>query len=343
MAESLLEVRKLTKVFGSGLLSRRQTVALDNFSLTIPQSPATIVAIAGESGSGKSTLANLILGFLSPTSGQVLYRGHDIQTLRRSAWRTFRREVQAIFQDPFETYNAFYRADAVLELVIRKFGLAGDRATARRLIEEALKPVGLRPEEVLGKYPHELSGGQRQRIMVARALLLRPRLIVADEPVSMVDASLRAMILEIMLRLKHDFGVSFLYITHDLSTAYQISDSIYVLYRGTIAEMGDVQAVIPQPRHPYTQLLVSTIPQPNPRLRWQGEIIISPDEELQRHTATGCTYVDRCPLAMADLCPSAPPPLYQVGAQHQVACYLYRQHSVALGLAPSGGQSSDHA
>jgi len=162
--------------------------------------------------------------------------------------------------------------DHVFNMVMRGFGLATGRAEARRLIEEALEFVGLRPAETLGRYPHQLSGGQRQRIMVARAFLIKPRLVVADEPVSMVDASIRTMILDIMLRLKRDLGISFLYITHDLSTAYQVSDDILILYRGRVVEQGNAQQVIEHPQHAYTQLLINSIPVPDPDVRWQGHL-----------------------------------------------------------------------
>ena len=193
---ALLEVRNATKVFGSGWLRKKQgTVALDNFSFTIDEEPPTITAIVGESGSGKTTLARLLLGLVEPTSGAVLYDGVDVQKLSRQGWKEYLRQVQVIFQDPYEVYNPFYKVDQVLQTPVRKFGLASSRAGERDLIEETLQAVGLRPEETLGRYPHQLSGGQRQRVMGARALIVRPRLIIADEPVSMVDASLRATIL----------------------------------------------------------------------------------------------------------------------------------------------------
>ncbi|OUC09720.1 ABC transporter, partial [Litorilinea aerophila] len=245
MSTPLLEIRNATKIYGGGFLKQgRVTVALQDFNMTIEESPATITTIAGESGSGKTTLANLVLGFVKLTSGQILYRGVDIGAMNRQQLMAYRREVQAVFQDPYAVYNPFYRVKHVFDLVIKNFKLASNKREARELIEEALNVVGMRGEEVLEKYPHQLSGGQRQRMMVARAYLLKPRLIVADEPVSMVDASLRAMILDIMLRLRDEHGISFLYITHDLSTAYQIGDRIYLLYQGTIAERGDTVQVI---------------------------------------------------------------------------------------------------
>jgi peptide/nickel transport system ATP-binding protein len=193
--------------------------------------------------------------------------------------------------------------------------------------------AGLRPEETLGRYPHQLSGGQRQRIMVARALLLNPRVILADEPVSMVDASLRATILESLVRLRRELGISLIYITHDLTTAYQISQNIYVLYRGSVAEMGSVEKVIKHPQHPYTRLLVSSIPLPDPDIHWGGESEIeskatapsAPTEE-----ARGCKFMNRCPYAMPE-CEQAPPPLYLTDGDRAVACYRYKDSAQVSG------------
>lgn len=264
----LLELRDVTKVFGGGLFQQRQVAALRDFSLTIARTPPTITAVVGESGSGKTTMARLILGFETPTSGAVAYQGRDLRRLPRREWREFRRDVQAIFQDPFGVYNPFYRVDHVLTTPIAKFRLARSREEGHRLIEQALRAVGLRPEETLGRYPHQLSGGQRQRMMVARTLLLRPRVIVADEPVSMIDASLRVAVLANLLQLKQEFGISLVYITHDLATAYQISDRIIVLHRGAVVEAGDPEQVVKRPQHPYTKLLIGSIPLPDPERQW---------------------------------------------------------------------------
>ncbi|MER3417532.1 MAG: ABC transporter ATP-binding protein [Chloroflexota bacterium] len=282
----LLELVAVTHVFRTGLFTRRQpTPALADFSFALPSDRATLVTIAGESGSGKTTAARLALGLLRPTSGSVRYRGVDLRAMSRSEAATFRREVQAIFQDPYEVYNPFYRVDHVFDLLLSHFRLARTRDEGRRLVEEALTIVGLDPGRTLGRYPHQLSGGQRQRIMVARAFLVKPRLIVADEPVSMVDASLRASILESMLRLKDDYGISFLYITHDLSTAYHVSDEILVLYRGRVVERGPTRAVIDAPTHPYTRLLIDSIPVPDPDVRWPGRVDMEQLEALEAQAA----------------------------------------------------------
>ena len=325
-AQPLLEIVHATKIYGGGLLqSGGQVVALRDFELSIPERPATITTIAGESGSGKTTLASAILGFIVLTSGKILYRGKDVAQLDRQQQITYRREVQAVFQDPYEVYNPFYRVRHIFDIVLRRFNLAHGRNESRRLIEESLKVVGLRGEEVLDKYPHQLSGGQRQRMMVARALLLKPRLIVADEPVSMVDASLRAMILDIMLRMRDDFGISFLYITHDLSTAYQISDNTYILYQGSVAERGSSAEVIEHPRHPYVQLLLGSIPVPDPRQRWQSDVQIPSEEEQLEAGLNGCRFYARCPYHM-DRCRETPPPLYELDViGHQAACYLVEE------------------
>ena len=267
----LLELRDVGKVFGGGLFGQKPVTALRDFSLAIAADQPTIIAIVGESGSGKTTMARLLLGLETPSSGAVLYKGRDLRRASRRERREFRRDVQAIFQDPFEVYNSFYKVDHVLTTPIAKFGLARSPEEARQLIEQALRAVGLRPEETLGRFPHQLSGGQRQRTMVARTLLLRPKVIVADEPVSMVDASLRVTVLGNLLQLKRDYGISLIYITHDLATAYQISDRIFVLHRGDVVESGDPEQVVKRPQHPYTQLLISSIPLPDPDRPWGDE------------------------------------------------------------------------
>jgi peptide/nickel transport system ATP-binding protein len=333
-----LDIRNATKIYGTkGLFGRKggpQTVALQNFNLTIAERPATITTIAGESGSGKTTLANTVLGFTTLTSGQILYKGRDVAALTGPEKLNYRREVQAIFQDPYEVYNPFYRVRHIFDMVISRFNLARNKVEARDVIEEALKVVGLRGEEVLEKYPHQLSGGQRQRMMVARAYLLKPGLIVADEPVSMVDASLRAMILDIMLRLRDESNISFLYITHDLSTAYQIGDDIYILYQGSIAERGDTPNVIENPKHPYVQLLIESIPEPDPDEKWDTTISFPSEEAMRASAASGCRFYPRCRHRM-DRCLEAQPPLYTIGPEHDAACYLYEDQQEPVGAHSS--------
>jgi len=323
----LLELRAVSKVYGGGFLKKGETVvALDSLTFSLADERPTITAIAGESGSGKTTLAHLLLGHISPTSGQVLYRGQDVATMGSRERLQFRREVQPIFQDPFAAFNPFYRIDHVLTMPINQFKLADEGRSARRLIEEALEMVGLRPSDTLGRFPHQLSGGQRQRIMVARALLCRPRVILADEPVSMVDASLRATILASLQRLNRELGISVIYITHDLTTAYQICESIVVLYRGAVAEAGAVEQVIQAPKHPYTRLLVSSIPVPDRRRRWTGEDLPEMDAPAPR-VSHGCTFAPRCPAVMEG-CWQERPAFYCTDEHQVAACFLYRDSPV---------------
>ena len=320
----LLELKNITKTYSRGLLSRVSMTALNNVSLKLESEQSTIMTVAGESGSGKTTLAMLLLGFITPTTGQILYKGKDIQTLRGEERMMFRREVQAVFQDPFAVFNPFYTVDHLLTVPIERFKLAKSKSEARAIMYDSLSAVGLRPGDVLGRFPHQLSGGQRQRINLARALVLRPKLLVADEPVSMVDASLRANILETLRRLQKDYGVSIIYITHDLTTAYHISNSIIVLYRGNVMEAGSVDNVIKAPQHPYTRLLIDSIPWPDISRKWGETAIKVRESDISEHSR-GCRFSSRCPMVM-DKCTQSSPPLFRL-SQHQAAsCFLYEQH-----------------
>ncbi len=322
----ILEARRVRKVFhGGGVFGRgSETVAVEDFSLSVsPESPS-FITIAGESGSGKTTIARLLLGLAAPSRGQVLYQGDDVQKLKGDRLRAFRKDVQAIFQDPFEVYNPFYKVDHILTTPIRKFRLADSKAQARELAADALETVGLRPDETLGRYPHQLSGGQRQRITVARALILKPRLIIADEPVSMVDASLRATILESMHRLYSEFDISFIYITHDLTTAFQVTDNIIILYHGAVAEAGPVEEVIDDPKHPYTRELIGAIPVPDPTVGWlDDKVAQTADEDMSTEAGgSGCNYAARC-VDVMKRCRSEVPALYRTDAGRACACFLH--------------------
>ena len=331
MPSPLLQIRDATKVYYSGgfLGQKKSVVALDDFNMTIDESPATITTIAGESGSGKTTLANLVLGFIKLTSGKIIFDGEDITYMSDEQLKAYRRNVQAVFQDPFGVYNPFYRIDHVFDLVNKHFSLSDNQSEYRDMVEAGLNVVGLYGEDVLRKYPHQLSGGQRQRIMMARAYMIKPRLIVADEPVSMVDASLRASILDAMLRLRDEHNISFLYITHDLSTAYQIGDQIYMLYQGTTAERGAAMDVIDAPQHPYVQLLIDSVPVPDPTDKWDVNISLPSEEEMRTAAAIGCRYYPRCPHRM-DKCLEAQPPLFKMDKpKHEAACYLYEENQIA--------------
>jgi peptide/nickel transport system ATP-binding protein len=267
--EPLLTFRDVSKTFGGGLFTGRDKTALQPCSFQLAGNRPQIISVVGQSGSGKTTMARIILGLERPSSGQVLYRGTPLEALSGEEARRYRREVQAIFQDPYGSFNPFYKVDHTLAQPLVQFGLATERRAIYGRMEEACNAVGLNASEVLGRFPHELSGGQRQRLMVARALLLRPRLIVADEPVSMVDASLRMTILANMQALKTEHDISIIYITHDLATAYHVSDYALVLHQGRIVEAGPPDEVIERPAHPYTQTLVSAIPWPDPDRGWR--------------------------------------------------------------------------
>jgi oligopeptide/dipeptide ABC transporter ATP-binding protein len=316
MSGKVMELAGAGKRFGTN-------TALHPVSFGIDEASAPIIAVAGESGSGKTTLASLLLGFMTPSMGAIRFRGEDVSRMRRARRLAFRREVQAVFQDPFAVYNPFYRVDHALIEPLRRFGIARSERAGREMIEHACERVGLNPDDTLGRFPHQLSGGQRQRLMVARALLLEPRLLVADEPVSMIDASLRALVLGSLRKLNEELAIPIIYITHDLTTAYHVADKVVVLYRGTIVEAGDAEAVIGRPQHPYTRLLVDSIPWPDLALAWGG------GRELGERAArgaspagNGCPFVARCPDAMAQ-CAMSTPPLFAPSSQQAARCFLH--------------------
>jgi len=298
--EKLLEIDGLTKVFTLGsMISRIRITATDSVSFYIK--PAEIFALAGESGCGKTTAARMILGFEEPTSGAIVHKGKEGgKSKNKKVW--FTEGVQAIFQDPFGTFNPLRRVDRYFFETIHNFRLAGNNEEAIALIEEKLNAVGLSYKEFSGKYPSEFSGGQLQRISIARALLTNPTLLIADEPVSMVDASLRMSIVNLFKKLKEEFGMSVLYITHDLATAYYVSDRIAIMFRGHIVEMGPVEKVLMDPKHSYTKLLRESIPEADPKKRWSGAVTLS-ELEHEEYLREGCKFAGRCPGA-TEICRS---------------------------------------
>lgn len=324
----ILELRNVSKTFGGGMFSRKQLVAVDNVTFTITSDAPSMTALAGESGSGKTTLSRLLLGVTNPSTGKVLYKGEDLSKLKGARRKQFLLDVQPIYQDPFGVFNPFYQADHLLFEAVSKFKLASSAKEGRRLIEEALETVGLRATEVLGRFPHQLSGGQRQRVMIARALLPKPRVILADEPVSMVDASLRATILESLRALNRDFGISILYVTHDLTTAYQLCSNIVIMYRGSVVESGTVEEVIGAPKHPYTQLLIDSIPRMRAVRNWEQESADNAaDPAVVTHKSSGCKFAERCPAVMGK-CWHEVPPLYQTNENRVARCFLYEDQPV---------------
>jgi len=320
--EKLLSVKGITKVFHiGGLLTGTRLTAVNAAYFEMESANPEIFTLAGESGSGKTTLARLILHDLEPTHGSVLYRGSDVTKIKsRKEQMQFMEKVQPIFQNPFEAFNPLKKVDTYLYATALNFGVARDSKSAKGVADDALKSVGLSLEEVRGRYPHELSGGQLQRISVARALISRPSVLIADEPVSMVDASLRMSIVNLFKELKEKHGVSVLYITHDLATAYYISDRIAIMLRGNIVEMGPVEKVLSKPLHPYTKILKESVPEPAPKKRWKEKIEFSA-LEVQEFARVGCKFTGRCPSVM-DICRKEDPKDFLVD-ERTVKCYLY--------------------
>lgn len=320
----LLDVQHVTQVFHiGGLLAGSRLVAVNDVSFSLDSARPEIFTLAGESGSGKTTLARLLLHDLQPTEGKLLFEGRDLAGIRkRSEVMEFMKKVQPVFQNPFETFNPLRRVEEYLYDTAIHFGRAKDRRTAAPVVDEALGQVGLSLEEVSKRYPHELSGGQIQRMSVARALIPKPDLILADEPVSMVDASLRMAIVNLFRKLRDEQKVSIVYITHDLATAYYISNRIAIMLRGYFVESGPVDAVLDRPLHPYTQLLRESLPSPAPKglESWAKHIALG-TTDVKEYGRTGCKFAGRCPHVM-DICGRADPPDVQVDGR-TVKCYLY--------------------
>jgi peptide/nickel transport system ATP-binding protein len=303
--QTLLEVKELTKRYSQGnVIARIVFTAVDRVNFHIK--PAEIFTLAGESGCGKTTTANMILGFEEPSSGNIFHDGNP-QTRGEKVWKT--QGVQAIFQDPFCTFNPLRTVDSYFHETVRNFRLAGSKKEAIDWIDKKLRLVGMTYQEFSGKYPSEFSGGQLQRISIARALVTDPKLIIADEPVSMVDASLRMSIVNLFKKLRDELGVSILYITHDLATAYYVSDRIAIMFRGNIVEMGTVEQVLMNPRHPYSKLLRDSIPQADPKKRWTSSVKLT-ELEQEEYMRRGCKFAGRCPEASENCKGVAPMDIY---------------------------------
>jgi peptide/nickel transport system ATP-binding protein len=323
--ENLIEINDLTKVFTLRQgLSTTRLVAVDKARFALKSAGSEIFALVGESGSGKTTLARMVLGLEEPTSGNIYFKDRDVTKISKKDRRSwFMKEVQPVFQDPFATFSPLKRIETYLYETAYNYG-AVKRRDVDRYIDETLGSVGLSLREVKGRYPCELSGGQVQRISVARALLTQPALLVADEPVSMVDASLRMSVVNLFMDLKQRQAVSVIYITHDLATAYYVADYIAVMLRGWIVEMGPVEKVLGNPHHPYAQILKQSIPQADPDKRWteKTSLAMLETEEFQR---AGCRFAGRCPAVM-DICQQREPENYVVDGR-TVKCFLYEEEA----------------
>ncbi|HEX6130033.1 MAG TPA: ABC transporter ATP-binding protein [Candidatus Limnocylindria bacterium] len=293
--------------------------AVDGVSFEV--SAGEVLAIVGESGSGKTTTANLLLGLLPPSAGSVELEGRDLGSLSRRELSRMRRSVQMIFQDPYESLNPRMRVADVVAEPLRVHRVLPGEPQVRERVREALAEAGMTPVEAyLDRLPFELSGGQRQRVAIAAALALRPRLLVADEPVSMLDVSIRADILNLLRALADDHGIAVVMITHDLSTVAAYADRIAVMYLGRIVESGDARTVLGDPQHPYTRALRSVVPVPDPAAR-RAPLVLSGEMPDPSRIPSGCRFHPRCPLAF-DRCQVTDPPLFRVAEGHEAACLL---------------------
>ncbi len=320
---TLLRTEGLTKHFKiGGALSRRTLHAVDDVSIEIGQ--RQIVALAGESGSGKSTLARLLARLYKPTSGEIYYQGRPLSAARfRADLLGYRSDVPMVFQDPFASINPVFRVShgVMRSLKLHRPELSSQQRSGQA--ERVFEAVGLTPAaEVLQRFPHELSGGQRQRVGFAQALAMRPKLILADEPVSMLDVSIRIGLLNLMTQLRDEQGVSILYITHDIASARYVADRLIVMYAGRVAEQGPSEEVLANPKHPYTQLLLSAVPDPRAPLAIGAETDRGEPPKVIDPTP-GCRFRWRCPLAI-DECHHVTPELSELAPDHDAACHVAR-------------------
>jgi oligopeptide/dipeptide ABC transporter ATP-binding protein len=337
MTDQLLRVEGLAKTFPgrrslADALARRpaQPVrAVDGVSFEL--APGEVLALVGESGSGKTTVGNLLMGLMAPSGGRVMLDGAEVGRLSARDLRLLRRRVQMVFQDPYESLNPRMTVREIVAEPLRVHRIGASSAELRTRVADALTSAGLTPVDAyLARYPFELSGGQRQRIVIAAALALQPSLLIADEPVSMLDVSIRAEILNLLSALAREQGIGVVMITHDLSTVAAYADRIAVMYLGRIVEYGPTRAVLAEPRHPYAQALLSVVPVPDPSLR-RRPVILRGEMPDPSNIPSGCRFHPRCPLAF-DRCPTVDPPLFAVGPEHAAACLLVEEPEAAVEL-----------
>ncbi|MGF1623708.1 MAG: ABC transporter ATP-binding protein [Alphaproteobacteria bacterium] len=324
---ALLEVVDLSRAFTTKDGGRIRAVDRVSFRLA----PGETLGIVGESGCGKSTLARLILQLIPATGGSVLFEGEDLARLSPAALRRRRRDMQIVFQDPFASLDPRLTVGGIVAEPLTIHGI-GSRASRRAVVADLLARVGL-PPDASTRYPHEFSGGQRQRIGIARAIALRPRLVIADEPVSALDVSIRAQILNLLMDLKADLGLSYIFISHDLSVVEHVSDRVAVMYLGRIVESATAEALYARPSHPYTRALISAIPEPDPSSR-DRRIALPGEQPSPEHPPAGCPFHPRCPH-VRERCADEPPPLRPLGEGrdgHLTACH----YAEAIAAAPIG-------
>ncbi len=321
-ATPLLEVRRLSKYFPAGnVISTRHIHAVEDVSFSVAR--GQVVAIVGESGSGKSTTLRLIARLIPASRGEIFFQGQNVlQSEPRAASQSYRSKVQMIFQDPFSSLNAAHKIEHHLARPLILHNKTKNRQELQARIDELLSIVGLNPAaEIARRYPHQLSGGQRQRVAIARALAVDPELILADEPISMLDVSIRIGVLNLMAQLKEERGIAYLYITHDLASARYIGDVIAVMYAGHMVEGGESEEIMGHPAHPYTQLLLSAVPDPHAGLRTRDEVRGRGEVPVLIDPPPGCPFTTRCPRAI-EICKQEMPAARQVGAGHWARCHL---------------------
>jgi oligopeptide transport system ATP-binding protein len=323
MAQPLLQVKNLKKYFPikGGIFSKTvgHVQAVDDISFDLY--PGETVGLVGESGCGKSTAARTILRLIEPTGGEVFFEGQDILKLGKKPMRALRRQMQIIFQDPYASLNPRMTVASIVGEPLEIHRIAKGRAKEER-VANILEKVGLRPEH-MRRYPHEFSGGQRQRIGIARALALNPKLIIGDEPVSALDVSIQAQVINLLEDLQHEFNLTYLIIAHDLSVVEHISDRVAVMYLGKIVELATDRELYENPSHPYTEALLSAVPRPDPSIKKQ-RIILPGDVPSPINPPSGCRFHTRCLYAKAD-CKTVEPPLQDIGDGHYVACHYWKE------------------
>ncbi len=318
MAEKLLEVKNVSKIFRiGGMLRGKKLVAVDDVTLSIDADKPVILSVVGESGCGKSTLCKMILRLHTADMGTITLNGKDFADKKSYDPLQFKLDVQPIFQNPYESFSARKAVDTYLFNTALRLGIAKNKDEANKLVDDALKSVGMSLAVVKGKYPTQFSGGELQRVSIARALITRPKLIIADEPVAAIDASMKMNIVNLFKDLKDKYKVSFIYITHDLSTAYYVSDYIATLYRGCLIEYGPAKEIMDNPAHPYTELLMNAVPRVGDK--WKEDLVM-PEMEDKEYSISYCKFAPRCPYA-TDECRKERPKETFLGPERKVLCY----------------------